>query len=40
MKRIAIAVSVAVLVLTVAVSALPNQEGEKQYVVKKSMSPD
>ena len=44
MKRIAIAVSVAVLVLAVSVSAQtpaqPNQEVEKQYTVKKRMSPD
>ena len=40
MKRIAIAVSVVVLVLAVSVSAQPNQEVEKQYVVKKRMSPD
>ena len=44
MKRIAIAVSVVVLVLAVSVSAQtpaqPNQEVEKQYTVKKRMSPD
>ena len=44
MKRIAIAVSVVVLVLIVAVSAQtparPNEEVEKQYVLKPKMSPD
>jgi len=40
MKRITFAVCVVVLVLTVAVSAQPNQEVEKQYAFKKRMSPD
>jgi ketosteroid isomerase-like protein len=40
MKRIAIAVSVAALVLTVAVSAQPNEETKKQYVLAPRISPD
>jgi ketosteroid isomerase-like protein len=40
MKRIAIAVSVAALVLTVAVSAQPNEEAKKQYVLAPRISPD
>jgi len=40
MKRIAVAVSVVVLVLAVSVSAKPNEEIEKQYVLKSRMSPD
>jgi len=40
MKRIAIAVSVAVLVLTDAVSAQPNQEVKMQYAFKPDMMPD
>jgi len=40
MKHMAIAVSVAALVLIVAVSAQPTEKVEKQYVLKPRMSPD
>jgi len=40
MKRIAIAGSVAALVLTVAVSGQPNQEVKMQYAFKPDMMPD